>query len=183
MPRIAKIGNDACSAVVMIRGIKLRSPPASSRVVTPSVASCLQSCHRARVKALRRRVFSHFGAPETHCPAGQLVRSSATCPDLELLVNDSAAGRIARDSKPAGMGMVITTAEGITEELTVHNPLHHPQIARRNDGQWVVSCPECQRDRRTAVPIGIGLPLQSQHVAEMLRDNHLGRPPVDRRSG
>ena len=29
----------------------------------------------------------------------------------------------------------------------MHNPSHHPQISRRNDGQWVVSCPECQRDR------------------------------------
>jgi hypothetical protein len=59
----------------------------------------------------------------------------------------------------------------------MHSPSHHPQISRRNDGQWVVSCPECQRDHGTAVPIGIGLPLESHHMAEMLRDNHLGRRP------
>lgn len=65
----------------------------------------------------------------------------------------------------------------------MHNLLHQPQISQRNDGQWVVSCSECQRDRATAVPIGIGLPLPSHHVAEMLRDNHLGKPPGGRNKG
>ena len=65
----------------------------------------------------------------------------------------------------------------------MHNPSHHPQISRRNDGRWVVSCPECQQDRGVAVPIGIGLPLRSQHVAEMLRENHLGPASASRRRG
>ncbi len=65
----------------------------------------------------------------------------------------------------------------------MHNPSHHPQISRRNDGQWVVSCAECQRDRGAAVPIGIGMPLPSHHVAEMLRDNHLGGPRPGRNGG
>ncbi len=65
----------------------------------------------------------------------------------------------------------------------MHNPTHRPEISRRNDGQWVVNCPECQRDRWTAVPIGIGMPVQSHRVAEMLRDNHLGGPRSGRNSG
>jgi len=39
----------------------------------------------------------------------------------------------------------------------------------------VLDCPECQEPGGVAVPIGIGMPLQSQHVAEMLRENHLRR--------
>jgi hypothetical protein len=65
----------------------------------------------------------------------------------------------------------------------MHNPSHHPEISRRNDNQWVVNCAQCQRDRESAVPIGIGMPLQSQHVAEMLRDNHLGGPRGGRNRG
>lgn len=63
------------------------------------------------------------------------------------------------------------------------SPSHHPQISRQNDDQWVVSCPECQRDRETEVPISIGMPLQTHHVAEMLRDNHLGGPRRNRNGG
>ncbi len=65
----------------------------------------------------------------------------------------------------------------------MHNPSHHPQIARRNDGQWVVNCPECQRDHGAAVPIGIGMPIQSQSIAEMLRDNHVGGQRSGRNRG
>ena len=25
---------------------------------------------------------------------------------------------------------------------------HHPQVSRRNDGRWVLNCPECQLDDR-----------------------------------
>jgi hypothetical protein len=65
----------------------------------------------------------------------------------------------------------------------MHNPSHHPQISRRSDGRWVVSCRECQQDRGAAVPIGIGLPLRSEHVAEMLCENHLGGARTRRNSG
>jgi hypothetical protein len=58
----------------------------------------------------------------------------------------------------------------------MNNHSHHPQVSRRVDGQWVVTCAECQRAKGAAVPIGIGLPVQSHLVAEMLRDNHQGRP-------
>ena len=65
----------------------------------------------------------------------------------------------------------------------MHNPSHHPKIARGSDDRWVVSCPDCQRDRGTPVPIGIGMPLQSHHVAEMLRDNHAGGQRPRRNGG
>lgn len=55
------------------------------------------------------------------------------------------------------------------------NVAHHPQISRRADGRWVVNCSECHRSKG-ALPIGIGLPVQSHHVAEMLRDNHQAKP-------
>ena len=54
----------------------------------------------------------------------------------------------------------------------MHNLRHHPEISRRPAGQWVVNGRECQRARGMAVPIGIGLPVQSQRVAEMLQENH-----------
>ena len=60
----------------------------------------------------------------------------------------------------------------------MHSRLHHPQISQRADGQWVVECPECQAPGEVPVPIGIGLPLQSEYVAEMLRENHLRRGRV-----
>lgn len=53
---------------------------------------------------------------------------------------------------------------------------HHPQISRWADGRWVVNCSECRRAKGAAVPIGIGLPVQSRHVAEMLRENHERKP-------
>jgi hypothetical protein len=53
--------------------------------------------------------------------------------------------------------------------------LHHPVIAHRSDGRWMVTCPECAIDRNSTVPIGIGLPLGSHHLAELLCENHAGR--------
>lgn len=58
---------------------------------------------------------------------------------------------------------------------------HHPKVSRRNDGHWVVHCPECQQEaHQSAVPIGIGLPLQSEETANRLQRNHAGssRPPA-----
>ena len=40
---------------------------------------------------------------------------------------------------------------------------HHPNIAERPDRTWVVECPQCRNHRGTsAVPIGIGMPLQDR---------------------
>ena len=55
---------------------------------------------------------------------------------------------------------------------------HHPQISMCADGWRVVECLECQQAGDIAVRIGIGMPLPSQHVAEMLRENHLRRGAV-----
>jgi hypothetical protein len=52
---------------------------------------------------------------------------------------------------------------------------HHPEIARRPDGHWVVTCRECVGDRDSTVPIGINMPIRSRHLAEMLCANHAGR--------
>jgi hypothetical protein len=56
---------------------------------------------------------------------------------------------------------------------------HHPQVSKRNDGCWVLNCPECQLAGNDELPIGIGMPVESQLVAEMLRQNHLG-PQITR---
>jgi hypothetical protein len=52
---------------------------------------------------------------------------------------------------------------------------HHPIVGKTFDGRWVVACPECRRDRRSAIPIGIDMPMQSLETAELLRDNHARR--------
>jgi hypothetical protein len=53
---------------------------------------------------------------------------------------------------------------------------HQPQVSRRNDGRWVLNCPECQLDSgNKAVPIGIGLPVESEYMARRLQENHVGR--------
>ena len=53
---------------------------------------------------------------------------------------------------------------------------HHPTIAQGPDTTWVVECPQCRNDLTSAVPIGIGMPLQDKETAERLRDNHTARP-------
>jgi hypothetical protein len=40
----------------------------------------------------------------------------------------------------------------------------------------VVECRECRNDRTSALPIGIGMPLQDRETAERLRENHMARP-------
>ena len=49
-----------------------------------------------------------------------------------------------------------------------------PDGLERNDGQWVLNCPECQRDSRSALPIGIGIPLETEDTARRLHENHVG---------
>ena len=56
-------------------------------------------------------------------------------------------------------------------EFDVQSP-HHPVVGRTSDGRWVVACAECRRDRRSAIPIGIDMPMQSLEMAELMRDNH-----------
>jgi len=52
---------------------------------------------------------------------------------------------------------------------------HHPLVSRRNDGRWVLNCPECQLDSCTRpVPIGIGLAVESEYIATQLQENHVG---------
>ena len=53
---------------------------------------------------------------------------------------------------------------------------HYPQVSRRNDGRWVLNCPECQLDSRNNkdLPIGIGLPVASEYIATRLQENHVG---------
>ena len=53
---------------------------------------------------------------------------------------------------------------------------HHPKVSQRPDRTWVVECPECRSDLASALPIGIGMPLQDRETAERLRDNHANRP-------
>ncbi len=54
----------------------------------------------------------------------------------------------------------------------MHNRGHHPEVLEQGEGRWVVRCPECQQEKD--VPIGIGAPVQTRHVAEMMRQNHVG---------
>ena len=52
---------------------------------------------------------------------------------------------------------------------------HHPLVSRRNDGRWVLNCRECQLDScNRPVPIGIGLPVESEYIARRLQENHVG---------
>jgi len=60
------------------------------------------------------------------------------------------------------------------QELGMQN--HHPIISRGPDRSWVVECAQCRDDVTSAVPIGIGMPLQDRETAERLRDNHAARP-------
>jgi hypothetical protein len=67
---------------------------------------------------------------------------------------------------------------------------HNPTI-KRHDGAWMVDCPECRRalassfDGYGELPIGIGIPLDSELTALRLKQNHerrrSGRPVPDGR--
>ncbi len=49
---------------------------------------------------------------------------------------------------------------------------HVCTITEISDGRWVVICSECESDYDAAVPIGIGTPVSSRQMAELLRENH-----------
>ena len=53
---------------------------------------------------------------------------------------------------------------------------HQAKISQRNDGSWILTCPECLRAPEDELPIGIGIPLDSRLTAERLRKNHMGHP-------
>ena len=63
---------------------------------------------------------------------------------------------------------------------TLRSP-HHPEVSTGPDDTWVVRCPECERDRQAPVPIGIGMPVSTRRVAQLLCDNHSGRNILDAR--
>ena len=59
---------------------------------------------------------------------------------------------------------------------------HHPKVSRRNDGCWVLNCPECMAAASVSeIPIGIGLPVDSEETARRLFENHVGPAPRSRR--
>jgi hypothetical protein len=62
----------------------------------------------------------------------------------------------------------------MAQELEMEN--HYPIISQGPDRSWVVECAQCRNDVTSAVPIGIGMPLQDRETAERLRDNHAARP-------
>ena len=55
--------------------------------------------------------------------------------------------------------------------------IHHPTI-KRLDTRWMLDCPECRRalassfDGFGELPIGIGIPLESELTAQRLKTNH-----------
>ncbi len=48
---------------------------------------------------------------------------------------------------------------------------HHPEVAQRTDGRFVVECSEC-RHSGGATPIGIDLPVADGNAAENIARNH-----------
>jgi hypothetical protein len=59
---------------------------------------------------------------------------------------------------------------------------HHPQITRRADDRWTIRCPECEQNPFDAIPIGIAMPLETLHMAELILTNHLhGQEPRSRK--
>jgi hypothetical protein len=59
---------------------------------------------------------------------------------------------------------------------------HDPKVAELADGRWIVLCTDCECDRESAVPLGIGMPIATLEMAELLRCNHAGRQPKETRS-
>jgi hypothetical protein len=53
--------------------------------------------------------------------------------------------------------------------------LHDPRITECADGRWVIRCPQCEQSRAAPIPIGIGMPIKSHEVTELILNNHLRR--------
>ena len=58
---------------------------------------------------------------------------------------------------------------------------HHPVVRQRTHDSWIVACPDCQRDKNQAPPVGINLPVSSLAIAEMLATNHAGPKGLNQR--
>ena len=67
-------------------------------------------------------------------------------------------------------------AEGQSHGVGTLRSPHYPQVTTLPDGTRVVRCPECERDREASVPIGIGTPVSTSRMAQLLCDNHSGDP-------
>jgi hypothetical protein len=39
----------------------------------------------------------------------------------------------------------------------------------------VIRCPQCEENRASPIPIGIGMPIKSHEVTELILNNHLRR--------
>ena len=59
---------------------------------------------------------------------------------------------------------------------------HNPFLSQIEDGRWIVACPQCQRGIES-IPVGIGLPIETREMAELLRENHAGAGRRGSRSG
>lgn len=53
--------------------------------------------------------------------------------------------------------------------------VHYPKIVQRTDRLWMVVCDDCEQDRQSTTPIGIGTPVGSREMAERLWENHSER--------
>ena len=51
----------------------------------------------------------------------------------------------------------------------MRTPRHHPVIMRTEDLRWVLMCRDCHEDNRSAIPLGIDLPVGSLRAAELIR--------------
>jgi hypothetical protein len=60
--------------------------------------------------------------------------------------------------------------------------VHHPTIAQRSDGQWIVVCEDCKRGGQPGTPLAINSPLESYEAAAKVWESHCERwiPPFPR---
>ena len=49
-----------------------------------------------------------------------------------------------------------------------------PILLQREDGRWVVRCPQCRQSSAESTPIGIGLAIESHVEAELIMQNNAG---------
>ena len=86
------------------------------------------------------------------------------------------AHRRARPSNGALWGPTVSSPRDEPDGVRVGmQDAHNPVVVQRADGRWELHCPDCEAVVGTTVPIGIDLPVESKDVAELLRENHVGR--------
>ena len=49
---------------------------------------------------------------------------------------------------------------------------HDPRLVQRPDGRWEVRCPQCEKSRDEAIPLGIAVPIANRVEAEAIMRNH-----------